>query len=344
MLYIGIDLGTSAVKLLLLDEERRGAQHGIEGVPALLPAPGLERAGARGLAPGRHGRRARARRGLRRVAGRGHRRRRPDARPRRARRGRQGDTPRHTLERRAHQRGGGLPQQRDRQGEAQRAHREHSLRRLHRAQDTLDARERAREFRPHSEDNAAQGLYQLRPHRRPLLRLLRRERHAAPRRQEQALERRNARAVRNYRGPDAQALRELRVRRDAQARDRRRARPARGRQGLRGRGRQRRRGRRHRHRRRRRVQHLPRHQRHHLHLQRRLRRGPEQRAARLRARGRALPPDGLHALGRELQQVAHGGHLRHGGLQRRAGPDSARASSAKTTSTSCPTSWASAAR
>ena len=51
-----------------------------------------------------------------------------------------------------------------------------------------------------------QGLHQLHPHRRPLHRLLRRQRHAAAGRGAQVLEPGDARPLRHYREPDAQAL------------------------------------------------------------------------------------------------------------------------------------------
>ncbi len=50
-----------------------------------------------------------------------------------------------------------------------------------------------------------QGLHQLHPHRRPLHRLLRRQRHAAAGRGAQALVKRDAGHLRHYRGSDAQA-------------------------------------------------------------------------------------------------------------------------------------------
>jgi xylulokinase len=52
-----------------------------------------------------------------------------------------------------------------------------------------------------------------------------------------------------------------------------------------------------------------------------VRRGPGQRAALLRARGRRLSPHGLHPLGGLLQQVVDGRHPQNAGLRRRAGAD-----------------------
>ena len=91
-----------------------------------------------------------------------------------------------------------------------------------------------------------------------------------------------------------------------------------------GAGRQCRGGGRHRHGRRGRLQHQLGHVRHDLHLVRQIRRRPQQRPARLCPRRRRLSPDGLHALCRELQQVAVRGNSedlrfreRTGGYHRR---------------------------
>ena len=58
MLYIGIDLGTSACKLLLVDEKRLCAEYRFQRISALLPTSGLERARPQGLVDGVPGGRA----------------------------------------------------------------------------------------------------------------------------------------------------------------------------------------------------------------------------------------------------------------------------------------------
>ena len=47
--YIGIDLGTSACKLLLVGRNRCNHKFGHKGIPAELPAPRLVGAKGRGL-------------------------------------------------------------------------------------------------------------------------------------------------------------------------------------------------------------------------------------------------------------------------------------------------------
>lgn len=49
MLYIGVDLGTSAVKLLLMDEKGEIKKIVSREYPLYFPHPGLVRAKARGL-------------------------------------------------------------------------------------------------------------------------------------------------------------------------------------------------------------------------------------------------------------------------------------------------------
>ena len=44
MLYIGVDLGTSAVKLLVMDETGDIKKDCFERISALLPTPGMVRA------------------------------------------------------------------------------------------------------------------------------------------------------------------------------------------------------------------------------------------------------------------------------------------------------------
>ena len=41
MYYIGIDLGTSAIKLLLMEGNGQNMQHSIKGVSALIPKSGM---------------------------------------------------------------------------------------------------------------------------------------------------------------------------------------------------------------------------------------------------------------------------------------------------------------
>lgn len=55
MLYIGIDLDTSAVKLLLMDGGGNHSECGIQGVPPGIPPARLEPAGPGGLENGRAG-------------------------------------------------------------------------------------------------------------------------------------------------------------------------------------------------------------------------------------------------------------------------------------------------
>ena len=95
---LGLDVGTSSVKGIAIDERRRRAGRRRARLPAVDAASRLERAGPRGLVARRGG----GARGARRRQRGGHRAVGPDARPRRARRGRPPAAPRDPVERRAH--------------------------------------------------------------------------------------------------------------------------------------------------------------------------------------------------------------------------------------------------
>ena len=92
-----------------------------------------------------------------------------------------------------------------------------------------------------------------------------------------------------------------------------------------------------------RLQHLPGHLRDRVHLLQEIRHGPQQRPSCLCPCRRRLAPDGVHALGGLLQQMAVRRYPQNHGLRGRTGGISRRKSWGGTMCISCPTSWGSAA-
>ena len=160
MYYIGIDLGTSAVKLLLMDETGSIANIVSREYPIASRIP----VGASRTPPigGRQSATASPRcwTGLMRLRSRAS-----------ARAARCTGwwcwtkmtrlSALHPLERWPHPKAGRLLKRRYRQRQAEPLHRKHRLCRLHRTQTALDAGERAGQLRPHRKNHAAEGLHQL---------------------------------------------------------------------------------------------------------------------------------------------------------------------------------------
>ena len=205
MYFIGIDLGTSACKFLLMDE--RGEILNItsrsyevefprpgwsqqdpadwwravrEGVPELLAGFDASRVAGIGCGGQMHGL----------VA--------LDASD-------PGDPPRDSLERRPYGRAGPPPQRGGGRPPAARAHGQHRLRRLHGAQGAVGARRGTRALRADRARHASQGLPEPPAHGRLCDRRVGRIRDTALRRGEAHVERRDARALRPCRGADAGA-------------------------------------------------------------------------------------------------------------------------------------------
>ena len=160
MYYIGIDLGTSAVKLLLMDETGSIANIVSREYPIAFPHPGWSEqdpddwwAASATASP-------RCWTGLMRLRSRAS-----------ALAARCTGwwcwtkmtrlSALHPLERWPHPKAGRLLKRRYRQRQAEPLHREHRLCGLHRTQTALDAGERAGQLRPHRKNHAAEGLHQL---------------------------------------------------------------------------------------------------------------------------------------------------------------------------------------
>ena len=148
-MYLGIDLGTSGVKALLIDADQEIDRLGDRAGRAVAPASRLVRAGSRRLDPrdGGSARRAEGEARRRTCRGQGHRPFRPHARRDAARCRRQGAASLHPLERHAQPRRGREARCRSALPED---HRQHRVSRLHRAEARLGRRTTSRRSSPRS--------------------------------------------------------------------------------------------------------------------------------------------------------------------------------------------------
>ncbi len=159
-LCIGLDVGTSGVKAIAVAADGRRGRERRRRVPAADAAPGLDRAGARGLVAGEHRRAAGAAREAA-GAGRGARPHRPDAWRGVPRRRRPRDPPGAALERPAHRRRMRSDRAPGRARAAAADRRQPGADRLPGAEDPLAARARAGGLRARAPRAAAQGLHPL---------------------------------------------------------------------------------------------------------------------------------------------------------------------------------------
>ena len=152
-MLVGLDVGTTGVKAIAIDDGRRGRRASRGVVSAVDAAARLGGAGSGRLgARVRDGaRRARRRRAGGRAVG-------PDARARLARRGRRAAAAGDPLERPAHRSGVRGDRAPHRPRPADRADGQPGAHGLHRAEAALAAHARARRLRAHPLDPAAEGL------------------------------------------------------------------------------------------------------------------------------------------------------------------------------------------
>ena len=234
---LGLDVGTSSVKGIAIDEDGAVLAVAERGYPLSTPRPGWSEQDPEDWWRGA----AEVLEELDASSARGHRAVGPDARPRRARRRRRARcAPRSSGTTGARRRSATRSSERIGFERLRRADRQPRAGRLHRAQAAVAGRARARGLRAHRPHPAAQGLRPPQAHRRARHRRRRRLGHAALRRRRARLERRGGRGARRRPGVAAEGLRVARRHRPdprRRAGRRRRGRPGRGRAGRRRRGR-----------------------------------------------------------------------------------------------------------
>ena len=218
-MYLGIDIGTSSVKAVLIDDDQRIVASRSEPLDVERPHPTWSEQDPESWVaatssaidalcrdhPKRAGARAR------------HRPFRPDARRDADRQGRPAAPPLHPVERRPLGEGGGGARRRS---ALPRDHRQHRLSGLHRAEARLGAPPRAEDFRRGRQGASAEGLCAALADRRPRLRHVGFRRHVLARRGEARLVGRPPRRDASSPRPDAEALRGHRADREAPLRAR----------------------------------------------------------------------------------------------------------------------------